>query len=97
MLDLTGYGRLAQFSKLTDRMISEGSKDAIALAATVLAIQVGHYQRKFGVIPMDEAMDLVETKGLSEDEAGWVADGLENLAVVLSSIKDEDPPPSLNS
>lgn len=95
MTDLTGYGRLAQFSKLTDRMIDEGSKEAVALAAQVLAIQVGHYQRKFGVIPIDEAMDLLEAEGVSDEQAGWIADGLENLAVVLSSIKDEEPPPSL--
>lgn len=78
-------------------MISEASKDVIATAATALAIQIGHYQRKFGVIPMDEAMDLLESKGLSEDESSWVADGLENLAVVLSSIKEDEPPPALNS
>jgi len=92
MLDLTGYGRLGQLSKLTDRMINDASKEAIATAASILAIQVGHYQRKFGNIPLDEAMDLLEAEGLSEDQAGWVADGLENLAVVLSSIKGEAPP-----
>lgn len=95
MADLTGYGRLAQFSKLTDRMIDEGSKEAVALAAQVLAIQVGHYQRKFGVIPIDEAMDLLEVEGVNDEQAGWIADGLENLAVVLSSIKDDQPPASL--
>lgn len=95
MLDLTGYGRLAQLSTLTERMTSEASKEAVVTAARVLAIQVGNYQRKFGVIPLDEAIDLLEAEGLSEDQAGWVADGLENLAVVLSSIKDEEPPPSV--
>ena len=95
MLDLTGYGRLAQLTTLTERMISEASKEALVTAATILAIQIGHYQRKFGVIPLDEAMDLLESEGLSEDQAGWVADGLENLAVVLSSVKDDEPPPSV--
>lgn len=76
-------------------MIDEASKDAIVTAASILAIQLGHYQRKFGVIPLDEAMDLLEAEGLSEDQAAWVADGLENLAVVLSSIKEEEPPPSV--
>ncbi len=95
MLDLTGYGRLAQLSTLTERMTSEASKEAVVTAARVLAIQVGHYQRKFGEIPLDEAIDLLEAEGLSEDQAGWVADGLENLAVVLSSIKDEAPSSSV--
>lgn len=95
MLDLRGYGRLTQLTTLTDRMINDASKEAVVTAASILAIQVGHYQRKFGVIPLDEAMGLLEADGLSENQAGWVADGLENLAVVLSSIKDEEPPPSV--
>ena len=59
MLDLTGYGRLAEFIKLKDKMIGEASKDAIAEAARMLAIQVGHYERKFGVIPLEESMKLM--------------------------------------
>lgn len=95
MPDLTGYDRLAQLTKLTDRMIDDASKEAVVTAASILAIQMGHYQRKFGVIPMDEALDLLETDELSDDQAGWVADGLENLAVVLSSIDAEGTPPQL--
>lgn len=92
MLDLTGYGRLAQLTKLTDRMIDDASKEAVVAAARMLAIQVGHYQRKFGVISMEEAMDLLESVDLSEEQAGWVADGFENLAVALSSINGDEPP-----
>src|SRR5258707_15862881 len=55
MLDLTGYGRLAELTKLTDRMISEASKGAIVDAARMLAVQVGHYQRKFGAFPLGNA------------------------------------------
>lgn len=76
-------------------MIDDASKEAVVTAARMLAIQVGQYQRKFGVIPLDEAVELMETQGLSEDQAGWIADGLENLAVVLATIKDEEPPESL--
>ena len=92
MSDLTGYERLAQLTKLNDRMIDDASKDAIVTAASILAIQIGHYQRKFGVIPLEEALALLETDELSDDQAGWVADGLENLAVALSTVSDEEPP-----
>jgi hypothetical protein len=90
MLDLTGYGRLAEFIKLTDRMINDASKDAIVNAARMLAIQVGHYQRKFGTLPLEDAIELLETETLNEDQAGWVADGLENLAVAIASVKDDE-------
>jgi hypothetical protein len=94
MLDLTPYGRLAEIMKLTDKMIGEASKEALAQAARMLAIQIGHYERKFGSLPLDDAMELLETEALSEDQAGWVADGLENLAVAIASVNDdhEEPP-----
>jgi len=95
MLDLSGYGRLTQLTELTDRMINEASKAAVVAAARMLAIQVGHYQRKYGVISLDETMDLLETEGLSEDQAAWMADGLENLAVALASIDDDEQSPSV--
>ncbi len=95
MLDLTGYGRLTEFTKLTDRMIDDASKEAVVAAARMLAIQVGHYQRKFGAISLDETMDLLESETLTEDQAAWIADGLENLAVALASVDDEEQPPSV--
>ncbi len=96
MLNVTPYGRLAEFTKLTDKMIDEASKEALAQAARMLAIQIGHYERKFGVLPLDDAMDLLEAEALSEDQAGWVADGLENLAVAIASVLDDrDDPPTM--
>ena len=95
MLDLTGYGRLAELTKLTDKMINEASNAAIVDAARMLAIQVGHYQRKFGALPLEDAIDLLETKALNEDQAAWVADGLENLAIAIASVKDDDQPPTV--
>lgn len=95
MLDLTGYGRLAELTKLTDKMISEASKGAIIDAARILAIQVGHYQRRFGALPLEETIDLLETRGLNEEQATWVADGLENLAIAIASVKDDDQPPTV--
>ena len=92
MLDLTPYGRLAEYLKLTDKMIDGASKDALAEAARMLAVQVGHYQRKFGNLPFDEAMELLESQSLDEEQAGWVADGLEVLAVAIASIKDDEEP-----
>ncbi len=95
MLDLTGYGRLAELTKLVDRMTKEASKEALVAVARLLAIQVGQYQKKFGPLPLEEAIELLETTSLSEDQAGCVADGLENLAVAIASVKDEDRPPTV--
>lgn len=95
MLNLTAYGRLAELTKLVERMTQEASKEAIVAAARLLAIQVGQYQRKFGALPLEEAIELLETASLSEDQAGQVADGLENLAVAIASVKDDEQPPTV--
>ncbi|MGH8616764.1 MAG: hypothetical protein ACREUW_03670 [Burkholderiales bacterium] len=92
MLDLTGYGRLAEFTKLTDRMLAQSSKETVAEAARLLAAQLAHYQRKHGALPSDETIDLLAKQDLTEDEAGRVADGLENLAVALATVPDDDGP-----
>jgi hypothetical protein len=95
MLDLTGYGRLTQLTTLTDRMVNDASREAIVTAARMLAVQLGHYQRKFGVMPFDESVDLLESTGLNEEQAGQVADGLELLAMAMATVKDEEQPPPL--
>ena len=95
MLNLTAYGRLAELTKLIERMTQDASKEAIAAAARLLAIQIGQYQRKFGPLPLDDAIELLETESLSEDQAGQVADGLENFAVAIASVKDDEQPPTV--
>jgi hypothetical protein len=95
MLNLTPYGRLTEFTKLTDKLIYEASKDAVADAARMLAIQVGNYQRKYGALPLDDAMALMEAATLDEEQAARVADGLENLAMAIASVKDDDNPPTV--
>lgn len=94
MLDLTGYGRLAQLATLTDRMINDASREALVTATRMLAVHLGHYQRQFGVIPLDATIDLLESAGLSEDQAGQVADGLELLAMALATVRDDEHPPT---
>jgi hypothetical protein len=95
MLDLTAYGRLAQLAKLTDKMIDDASRGALVEAARLLAIQVGQYQRKFGALPLDESIELLETRALSEEQASRVADGLEQLALALATVKDDAKPPTV--
>jgi len=90
MLDLTGYGRLTEFSKLTDRMLAQASKQAVADAARLLAAQLAQYQRQFGTLPTDGVLDLLGKRDLTEEEAGRVADGLETLAVALATVPDDD-------
>ena len=76
--------------KLADKMVDDASKTQIAEAARILALQVGHYQRKFGALPIDETMELLHVPALSKEQAGWVADGLEILVAVIATAPEDD-------
>ena len=95
MSDLTGNARLAEFIKITDMMVARATKDEIAAAARMLAIQVGHYQRRFGLLPMEDLLALSQGETLAEEHADWIADGLEYLAVTIATMKDNEKPPNL--
>ena len=90
MSESKAFHRLSQFLRLTDKMVDDVSKSQIAEAARILALQIGHYQRKFGSLPLDETMNLLTAESLTEEEAGWVADGLELLAAVIAVTPDDD-------
>jgi len=76
-------------------MINDASRDALITAARLLALQVANFQRLHGTLPMDENIDLLENRGLTETQADRVADGLEVLAMALATIRDDEPDPSL--
>lgn len=56
---------------------------------------VGHYQREFGLLPMEELLALSQGETLAEDQADWIADGLEHLAVTIATIKDNEKLPTM--
>jgi hypothetical protein len=92
MGDSPVFHRLHQIMTLTDRMTEEISKEKLAEVARILALQVGHYQRKFGVLAIDETLELLNMPSLTEEQAGWVADGLENLAAIIATAPDDKTP-----
>ena len=68
MAESPEFHRLSQFMKLADKMVDDASKGQIAEAARILALQVGHYQRKFGALPIDETIELLHVPALSKEQ-----------------------------
>ena len=85
------FHRLSKFMKLIEKMVGDASKAQLAETARILALQIGHYQRKFGALPIDETMELLHVPALSKEQAGWVADGREILAAVIAIAPEDDP------
>jgi hypothetical protein len=62
----------------------------LAEAARLLALNLAHYQNRFGEIPMENFTRLMETQELDSKTARLVATGMENLVGVLRFVTTQD-------
>jgi hypothetical protein len=53
---MSDLSTLKQYYKLADQLIEKVSKEDIAECARLLAMNVAHYQSKYGELPLDETL-----------------------------------------
>ncbi len=83
MTDLSAF---AQYNKLADMLIAQASKDQIAECARLLALNVAHYQMKYGNLPLEETLAMIDADEPNDDQAKLLAHGMENLVGVLGTV-----------
>ena len=72
--------------QLSEEMIARASKDDLAEVARLLAMQVAHYARKFGEMPIPDLAQLLSVATVDEDCAILLRDGTETLVGVLGLV-----------
>ncbi len=83
MTDLSAF---AQFNKLADRLIAQATKDQMAECARLLALNVAHYQMKYGDLPLEETLAMIDADEPNDDQVKLLAHGMENLIGVLGAV-----------
>ena len=83
MADLSEF---AQYNKLADMLIAQATKDQIAECARLLALNLAHYQSKYGDLPLDETLAMVDVDVPNTNQAVILAHGMENLVGVLGTV-----------
>ncbi|MBU1691620.1 MAG: hypothetical protein KKD65_12915 [Gammaproteobacteria bacterium] len=83
MADLSTF---EQYYKLANMLIEKATKEQLAECARLLALNVAHYQGKFGEVPLEETLALLDAEEPSEDQAKLLTVGMENLVGVLGSV-----------
>ncbi len=83
MSDLSTF---EQYYKLADQLIEKSTKEDIAECARLLALNVAHYQSKYGDLPLDETLAMIGMTKPNEDQIQLMADGMEVLVGVLGSV-----------
>ncbi len=74
------------FYELADRLINEASKDDVAEAARLLALNVAHYQLKFGALPLENFADMLRAESIDAGTAELLSAGMQNLVGALGQV-----------
>jgi hypothetical protein len=72
--------------QLSEEMIAGASKDDLAEAARILAMQAAHYARKYGEAQLPDLAHLLSATTVDEDSVGLLRDGTEALVGVLAMV-----------
>ncbi|MBI1887787.1 MAG: hypothetical protein HYS19_05370 [Nitrosomonadales bacterium] len=83
MSDLSTF---EQYYKLADQLIEKSSKEDIAECARLLALNVAHYQSKFGELPLDEALAMIGMTEPNDEQLELMSAGMEVLVGVLGNV-----------
>lgn len=72
--------------QLSEEMIAAASKNDLAEAARILAMQAAHYARKYGEMQLPDLAHLLSATTIDEDSVGLLRDGTEALVGVLAMV-----------
>lgn len=75
-----------QYNKLAIQLIDQSSKDQLAECAQLLAMNLAHYQGKFGEIPLEETLAILEVGEPNDQQAKMLGDGMEIFVGVLGNV-----------
>ena len=83
---MTDLSLFAQYNKLADILIAQASKDQIAECARLLSLNLAHYKMKYGNLPLEETLAMIDADEPNDDQAKLLAHGMENLVGVLGAV-----------
>lgn len=83
---MSDFATLGHYYELADKLIEKVGKEEIAECARLLALNVAHYQAKYGELPLDEKLAMISVDKPNEEQLKLVTDGMEILVGVLGNV-----------
>ena len=77
---------LSHLYNLTDQLIEKASKQDLAETARLLAISLSHYQIKFGDLPLDEQLAMIDIARPNAEQTEMLVNGMTNLVGLLGNV-----------
>ena len=83
---MTDSARLKQYLQLADQLALVASKEELAECARLLALNLAHYELKYGLLPLDETLDVAYNDEATDQQIEMVAKGMEIMVGVLGGV-----------
>jgi len=88
--DNPAFDEFRAYWQLSEQMIATATKEEIAEAARILALQAAHYARKYGELQLPDLSALLSATSLDENTVGLLRDGTQALVGVLATVVEEE-------
>ena len=75
-----------QYYRLADALIENASREQLAECARLLALNLAHYQGKFGEMPLEATLAALDATEPNDEQAVMLRDGMEILVGVLGGV-----------
>ena len=78
------------YLELADQLIAGASKEDLGEAARLLAMNLAHYRLRYGDLPLENFVDMMQAQTVDAETAELLAAGMEQLVGVLGIIMGLD-------
>lgn len=77
---------LSHLYNLTDQLIEKATKQELAETARLLAVNLSHYQMKYGELPLEETLAMINIEKPNAEQTDMLVNGMENLVGLLGNV-----------
>ena len=83
---MSDFATFQQYYKLADQLIEKVSKDDLAETARLLALNIAHYQMRYGALPLEETLVMIGMDKPNEEQTALLTNGMEIFVGVLGNV-----------
>jgi hypothetical protein len=76
----------ASYARLADELIETATKEEIAEAARLLALNIGWYHQRYGDVPQEDVLRMVRAETLAEQGRRLLLHGIPNSVSALAEV-----------
>jgi hypothetical protein len=81
--------KLQQYMILVDNLVEVAEKEDIAECARLLAMNVAHYKKRYGELPLEDQLSMSIADEINDQRAELVIDGIETLVGMLGTVIED--------